>query len=307
MSGPRELPKVFKAEQRPTKQKLFASLFLAFFGIFVVAACVWMFFDSINETESAETYAEQLSTGSRTTQRAAAVGWAQALSQAESFGDRGREKFLELRPDEAMTGSLYRLLRHQISEQNNEHQLVAAIYSLLGYSASPERAKSSLSELLENQSVPEESAVFLAVALGRLGFDDAPKLQEWIFTQSKSQSEALRKAAALSLGESKSLESLEFLLRLLEDRDRDVRINAGFSLARRGHPAAIPLVEALLTQVKSENQVTERALQTHTQALKAASLLVKANTSGNLSALGQEIANSHPNLKIRQAAKEFGF
>jgi len=113
----------------------------------------------------------------------------------------------------------------------------------------------------------------------------------------------IRKTAAFALGELGDRAAVPALLPRLDDRVADVRWNAALALARLGDRAGVPVLEAMLDRhllAQVADITPDQEEEAMTSALRALAALGAREELPRI----ERLADSDPNLKVRQAALE---
>jgi HEAT repeat protein len=144
-----------------------------------------------------------------------------------------------------------------------------------------------------------QTAIYAVWALGAIGADAAiPEL----VVLATHEDPGLRKTAVHALGVFRSEEATAVLEGALADPADDVRWNAAVALARRGHPAAVPVLEQMLDRsqlARSEAVTPDQTEEILLQAVAAAALVPDARLAARLAELGDD----DPSLRVRAAAR----
>ncbi len=143
-----------------------------------------------------------------------------------------------------------------------------------------------------------ETQIYAVLALGAIG--DAGALPA-LLPLATSPDPGLRKAVAHALGSLPTDASRAALITLLRDEAEDVRWNAALSLARRGDPAAAPV---LLTMMDRAHMGTVAGLtdEQREEALLEAVRVAPAVPDPELRAALQRLRSGDPSLQVREGA-----
>ncbi|HVJ65227.1 MAG TPA: hypothetical protein VM901_08230 [Bdellovibrionota bacterium] len=292
-------------------------LFLIFFGIY------WIFgrlaFEDLPRTE----LYSQVMRGQAEVRRMAALEWATKLQNADS--QKNLEKTRAYLPSEEETAVLAQELKSLEASAQPNVDLIAGILGVLGHSYSV-RAHDALRDFLATSRDAEWSRaqVQAVVGLARRSPEDPATLDTFAKILAEGRADAsLRKAIAYGLGfagegepdtETWTRKSV-VLESLLRDPAADVRWNAAFSALRLGvdlESAQAQLADLVaelhadLSRSPDKARETQLVLKrdTYLEALNLAQKVpMNAATYETLKKQVVEIADQHPDLKIRQGAK----
>lgn len=293
-------------------------LLLIFFGIY------WSFGRiAFEELSKSELYG-QVMRGQADVRRMAALEWATKLQNADTSDDNERlRKYL---PTEEETEVLAQELRSLEASSKPDPDLITGVLAVIGHSYSV-RSQSALREFLLVPRGQEWSKAQVQAVIGlfRRQPEDLENLEVVDKLLQNSSDPSLRKAAAYALGfsgegepDETAVQQKQALLQtLLRDVAIDVRWNAAFSAIRLGigleeaHTLLAGLIEELhhdvVAKEYSQTRETEVSLKRDTY-LEALKLVQKVEAEKplfkNMWTQIKEIAHAHPDLKIRQAAKE---
>jgi HEAT repeat protein len=309
--APKPLPHVVKAvvPLPPRKSLGNLAIILALVALLALGITWGMGWLATEAPPVSELYQRSLD-GSREVKRAAATEWARQLHSA---AERQQVEVLaELRPPREQAFRLGEVLLRQSEEDAREPDPVylSSLATVVGFAVDAEPAQLQLLEalrLLGLERMPELQ-VYVVIALARLGVLPPDRLA-LIIERIDSSEPALRKAAAFALGavggRPLAVEAQDALIRLLEDAEQDVRWNAAIALAHQGNRAGFKVLQELLERAeKSDREGGEvlslNALEVYREALRASMKLADPE----LVRIVERVAHDHPNLKLRQAAKE---
>jgi hypothetical protein len=308
---PKSLPHVVKTVVPLPPRKSLGNLFLilGLVGLLALGITWGMGWLATESPPMQELYLRSLD-GSREVKRAAATEWARQLHSAV---DRDRADLLaEMKPSNEMAFRLGEILVKQAEPDAREPDVIymGALATVLGFADQSSQATQELLKALELLGLDRlpEAQVYLVLALARVG--GVPDEQmSFVLARVASPEAAVRKATAYAVGllggRPLSVEAQDALIRLLEDLTADVRWNAAFALARQGNRAGFKVLQELLESAqKSDREGGEvlslNALEVYREAMRAS---VSLGDPELVRSVGQ-IAHDHPNLKLRQAAKE---
>lgn len=310
MVSQKSLPVVLKKDPPTRPRQSLGSLFfllgiIALLGVGIMWGMGWLATESMPPREL---YARSLD-GSQELKRMAATEWARQLHRAAELKQAKKLDFL--RPDPSMTLRLSEVLLQQSrsgSEPPSDPLYLSALATVLGF-APPESRPQVAQRLVESLSQLEESMldlqVYVVMALARLGVGPVPELYE----RAGAGDSALRKVVAYALGVLErsplSVQAQDALIGLSEDSVEDVRWNAAFALARHGNRAGYEIIQELLENADKSDRSRDEVLSTddllvYQEALSSAMLLGDPELVRKV----EKMAQTHPNLKLRQAAKE---
>lgn len=321
---PSALPSFRKTKTKPSfwsmalkSLALVGLLALIFVGIY------WGFGRVAFETLSKQELLGQVLRGQVEVRRLAALEWATKLQNSEAQGRAAELREFLPTPDESTM--LAQELLAQEAAARPDAQLVTGILSVLGHSSSL-RAQEALLGFLEKPRGPEWAGAQVQAVLGlsRRSPDDTRALDIYKALLGRGTDPAVRKSMAYGLGfmgegemdtEVWTLKS-GLLESLLGDPTADVRWNAALSAARLGMrlESADRLLAGLLAELRADldaklSSAREQDLvqkrDIYVQVLGA--LLRREGSDSEREAVRadiEKIADSHADLKIRQAAKD---
>lgn len=288
------LPEVKKKESKDSALLLFTKSFLVVLGFLAVAAFIsWAFGWVAFERHETPELHDQIVNGRTEVRRMAAAEWARQLSQNES----NPRALTSLRPTDVQMVSLLAELRAQADK---DPQLASGLVLILGFSPDNNAAREGLLQFMRAQLAagqPSEAYAYALLSLARLG--DPP--HDVLYPAIINREPSIRKAAAFTLGFSREEEwARDELSKLLQDEILDVRWNAAFALARKKVGAARETLRELLSEVEELEAPTVERWPLYVNLFQA---VVDLGDEELLVRL-KKISMEHPNLKLRQAAKE---
>lgn len=307
----RPLPELLKSRPPNRFVSLFLRSALLFVGIVMVAFAVswsfgWVAFDQL----SGEELFQQVMTGRKEIRSVAAMEWVKTLQIHSEQGET--ERVALLRPsDTQLDAMLWELKNFQQAREPNP-PLIAAIASLAGFSEARLFVQQALREFLASlgsDQLPEAriaamlSLLKMNLALGLKSHDDV----KLYVSQVNHPDSSVRKAVAFSLGEfarkQAEPEWVELLVNFLMDPVEDVRWNAAFALARLKDMRALPVVRGLYDRMEqlSAYDLSRSDLMVFEESFRATLELRDESSRKRL----EKIASTHPNLKLRQLAKDW--
>ncbi len=304
MSDSDPLPRVLKPEQKTSFGGLLLKSFLIFLGLGLLAVFIsWSFGWIAVEKYSVTDLFQKIVSGRSEVKRMAAAEWARELIEVQEKGEvKG-----QLGPDSNQSKSLLAELEMQKSNpQGFDAPLAGGIATILGFSQDQPLAIKGLEDFLESYDLSSsiEPYIYSIVSLARLN-SYASKSLELFLKASQHSDFALRKAAAFALGnplhpESPIHPSAQARLReLLEDSVEDVRTNAAIALAQRGDLSAKPVLEQIVGEIENGKDPSLEQFQRDVEVFRAMGKLKDRALLDRL----KVISMTHPNLKLRQAAK----
>jgi HEAT repeat protein len=161
--------------------------------------------------------------------------------------------------------------------------------------------RAAVPALLQAARDPDpDTALYAVWALGKIG---DPAAVDAVLETSQSEDAGARKMAAYVLGQLGDPRAIPRLRVLAEDRVADVRWNAAIALAELGDRAGLPVLRSMIDRAALARQAAMSSEQTEAamiNALKALALLKDPETLPLLDTL----ANSDPNLRVREAARK---
>jgi HEAT repeat protein len=145
-----------------------------------------------------------------------------------------------------------------------------------------------------------DTQIYAIWALGAIG--DPVALPDLV-RLSTSTDAGLRKAAVHALGAFSGDEPKQALVAALADAVDDVRWNAAIALARRGDPAAAPVLLTLLDRASLDKVAGLQPEQKEDALLQAVAVAQGLGDPAVQDALGR-LRSSDPSLKVREAARK---
>jgi len=276
-------------------------LFLVFVAL--IAFGVNLLFSRIaTESYTSDELYSKLTDGRIEVRRMAASEWARQLLDSSSK--------THVPPNEERTTRMGGILIQSLESSIAPDEIyLSSIATLLGFSTKAELSKNFLSQYLSlarDKNLQRDSQIYALISLGRLGaltFDEASLMESY----SRHANPDLRKTVAFAMGSLPTLHesNLNVLVKLISDPVEDVRWNAAISLTRHGKIEGIQLAQLLLQGAiqKKAAEITIKDFQLYKELMKSA----RISQSPILKELIQEMANQHPNVKLRQAAKELQY
>jgi hypothetical protein len=259
------------------------------FPMAIVAVCVGVFivFGLIaNEGKGARDYLDEIKSGSANRR------W-QAAFELSKVLQAGKDKAL------ADPRFVPQVLDVYQNAANDDPRVRRYLTLALGRLHDP-RAVPVLAQVAggEGAGSDPETQIYAVLALGALG---EPGALGTLLPLAGNPDAGLRKAVAHALGSLPSEESRAALLRMVNDPVEDVRWNAALSLARRGDPAAAPV---LLTMMDRAHMAGVAGLtgEQREDALLEAVRAARAVPDEGLRAALQRLRGSDPSLQVREAA-----
>jgi hypothetical protein len=314
--------------QKTKATSSFGSLLLKSFAIFafvgfVFFAIYWSFGRVAFEEHSRTELYGQVMRGQADVRRMAALEWATQLQSADTSNDLNALR--SVLPTEEETIVLAQELKSLESTARPDVALIAGIIGVLGHSFSA-RGQQSLRDFLmvSRSSEWSRAQVQAVIGLSRRSPDDSQTLEVFKKIIEGNSDPSVRKAIAYGLGfqgegemDTETWTAKQVMLtQLLRDLEADVRWNAAFATARLGisiEPATKQIAD-LVSELNADLTVVpskERSLQLSTKRstyLEALNLVQKLEASEplvqNMWTQIQSIALEHPDLKIRQGAKD---
>lgn len=287
-----------------------------FFGIY------WGFgrvaFESLNKRE----LYSQILRGQLEVRRMAALEWATQLQNADT--ESNIQKSRDFLPTDEESLVLSQELKSLEASARPDTELAAGILGVLGHSYSSVAA-SALKDFLAKPRGPEwaKAQVQSVVGLSRRFAADADLVRLYENLLKQNPDTSVRKAIAYALGfvgegeptEEQWSQRRDLLQELLNDSENDVKLNASFSSLRLsmdlelGQSYVSDLIAGLAQDVQSPpDKAREKEIFLMREAyLQALMLADKINSRfashGKVWSAIEEVADGHPDLKIRQAAK----
>lgn len=278
----------------------------ALITLFVVWSFGWMGM----ETRSAAELFTNLSDGRADIRRMAAVEWAQQLAGAEqSTQQSAKNGLITLRPSTVQTARFGEFLAtYSKDAQSLDPRFLSALAVVLSFSTDTKGARDTLLRYLgtfELESQPEIQ-FYVILSLARLGIENTQGTEiQSLLARQKSPDDGVRKALALALGqvnEEKLADSYkETLLNLLGDSGEEIRWNAALSLARHKYSESQAMISSILEEIKAvnSNSIAQNRLDLYLETIKVLGQIRDPLYKNALA----EMAERHPNLKVRQASK----
>ena len=310
-AGETELPRVYVEKTETQFKSLALTLGLLFATTVLIAIFVsWSFgWVAVESHTPTELYSRILD-GRLEVRRMSAIEWAQQLGRASA----GQVDAFRPTPDQSLRLAEIVAINRDWSTPPDA-KLLGAVATVLGYSTNSVKAREALIKFLNSLEPTEleEVQIFAILALARLGPDRAEEFEVFL-NRVRHSDESVRKAVAYAMGSvllknagtPNLVEALrEGLKVLLNDETADVRWNASFALARAGDNTGLPVLTQVLTEASTAapETITQEKLDLYLEALRVSGQ-IKAPDLRNLL---REMAQKHPNLRIRQAAKELQF
>lgn len=320
-----ELPSFEKTKAKSSFGSMVLKSFAVLLALMIIfVAIYWSFGRVAFENLSKNDLYAQVMRGQVDVRRMAALEWATKLQNAETSGQS--ERFRDYLPTEEEVSVLAQELVAAESSMRPDSELIAGILGVLGHSYSL-RAQEALQTFLQKprQADWAKAQIQAVIGLSRRGSDDPRNLEIFKTLLSLQSDPSVRKAIAYALGfhgegetDSETWTSKSALLeQLLQDEVVDVRWNAAFSALRLhmnlplANQTLMNLLSELSADVSQPDHSAERQNEwinkrdTYLEAIRLSQtiestepLFEKVWTQVN------QIAQGHPDLKIRQAAKE---
>ena len=319
--GPKKsLPMFKKAQQVSQPRNTLKSLFIlsclasgVFFTIY--KGMSWLAHDDLTVTEL---YSRSLD-GRSDSRRFAAVEWARKLQIRRSGGRDFTMYVPNLVQQEQLCRVLNELSRSETHPMKNDEVYHGALANVLGFSAIQKTAQDCLVKLILSEWPSEQFLIQAQLAIGSM--EDVALNRDWAeFSRNLLQDSrpSIRKATVFALGARLILPSdkkafLPDLERLLFDENLDVRWNSALVVGSFGSLRALELYRGLLIWVSGIEASGEYSgdLKQWPPALSEIHLSFLEKAFRQIDHLGPEemqdeirnIADEHPQLKIRLAAK----
>jgi HEAT repeat protein len=200
--------------------------------------------------------------------------------------------------DPGLLPELVRLFRKSLSDPRDDPRVRRYLALALGNSASRE-AVAPLVEAARGED--GECRLYALWGLARL---EAPEAEQ-VFRESLADRDpVVRSVAAYGLGTLPETDSREDLLKLLQDPVDEVRWNAALALGRKGEPAGKEILVSLLDRKYLDRYQSMQASEKSATMLNAMRALKHMQVKGLEERL-RKIAESDPDLKVREAARQW--
>ena len=183
----------------------------------------------------------------------------------------------------------------QLFREADEGDMKRYLALVLGYTKDVE-AIPLLTEAAE--SADSETRIYALWALGTLGHASSLSI---LTTALTDPDPGVRKTAAFALGELGQPQAGASLEPLLADSIADVRWNAALSLSRLGSTAGIPVLLEMVDRDLNAQAPGITPAQAE-EAMVSAVLALGASGAAESRSILEELAESDPSLKVRQAA-----
>ena len=320
-----ELPSFQKAKATSSFGALvFKSLSVLLVLLAIFLGIYWAFGRLAFENLSKSDLYGQVMRGQVDVRRMAALEWATKLQNAET--SEQSERLREYLPTEDEVAVLAQELTALESSMRPDSELIAGILGVLGHSYSV-HAQEALQKFLQKprQADWAKAQVQAVIGLSRRQPDDSQNLEIFKGLVSAQGDPSLRKAIAYVLGFHGEGEmdtetwttKASILEELLRDETSDVRWNAAFSALRLhmdlapANKVLLDLLGELSADVLVSNHSAERQNEwtnkrdTYLEGIKLTRTIERGTPLFDRVWVPlNQIAQGHPDLKIRQAAKE---
>ena len=285
----RDVPPPEEPGPRQTTPFLVLQFFIFPMAIVAVSVTVFVLFGLIAaERKSARDYLSEIRSGSSNTR------W-QAAYALSTLVQSGNPKALS---DPRFVPEAVSLFEQSGNDDPRVRRYLAVTLGRVG----DRRAVGPLIHFLEEAgpTADPESAIYATWALGTLGDPAAIPL---LVKLAAGEDRDLRKAAIHALGSFHEPAAEAALENALVDAIEDVRWNAALALARRGNPAAAPV---LLQMLDRTHLATVQGL---TPAQREDAMLAAVTATGGLKSASlqkvlERLAASDLDLKVREAAQQ---
>jgi HEAT repeat protein len=285
-----------KAEEpaEPRQSTPFLVLQFFIFPMAIVAVCVAVFviFGLIaGESHGAREYLGEVRTGGANRR------W-QAAFELSKVLQAGKDPALK---DPKFAVELCQLFADSASDDPRVRRYLALAMGRLG----DRRAVAPLREAVGDEGqagrpADADTQIYAIWALGAIG--DPAALPDLVRLAS-GPDPGLRKAAVHALGAFPGDAPKQALVGALADATEDVRWNAAIALARRGDPAATPVLLTLLERGHLDKVEGLRPEQKEDVLLQAVAVAPALGDAAVQEALGR-LRDSDPSLKVREAARK---
>ncbi|MBL9123770.1 MAG: HEAT repeat domain-containing protein [Planctomycetaceae bacterium] len=297
----------------PPSAGFILQLFVVPAVIVVIIVLVWLMFNWLAHMGSdPQDYVSALRRGN-------VARWQAAVNLANAMRSNAK-----LKQDAALAQELAQLLENELQTPGepsaNDIQTQAYLCKALGEFEIPAGLPALLKAADPRTAVQVRRAALEAIALlaanaGREQTVSDPQLLPALLTAAADEESGIREAAAYTLGVVGGPEATSRLHALVNDAVPNVRYNAATGLARRGDPAAIPVLVEMLDPDEKAGIATETDADSQefkrqsilTNALRATTQLATANPTADLQPLAtavEKLVNSSAPEKIRIAARD---
>jgi HEAT repeat protein/PBS lyase HEAT-like repeat-containing protein len=208
-----------------------------------------------------------------------------------------KEKDLSRR-DPAFVDDVVKLYAETASGQGDDVLVRRYLALTLGRLGDPRAVPTLRSTLAPGATADAQTLIFTAWALGAIG---DPTAVPDLAALARSEDAGFRKAAVHALGAFSTAEARQALVAALEDPVEDVRWNAALHLARRGDPAAVPVLVQMMDRDRlgAVGALTpEQREDVLLQAVSSAAFVDDESLRASLRRLGAD-----PSLPVREAAR----
>jgi hypothetical protein len=263
------------------------------FPLSIVAVCVTVFviFGLIAaEGKGPRQYLDEVRTGSANRR------W-QAAFELTKVLQAGRDPALK---DPRFVDEAIRTFRESAGDDPRVRRYLAVALGRLGdRRAVPALLQAAADAGPSGPHADPETQIYSVWALGAIG---DPQSEPTLVELAKSEDPGVRKTAVHALGSFPSETSRATLVGALGDTVEDVRWNAAVGLARRGDPAAAPVLLEMLDRAHIDTLPglrEDERVATLLQAIEAAAVVPDPRLRPAL----ERLRDHDPSLKVREAAR----